>query len=105
MRDSVFDVLLCGEMREECGRLEKVAETAFCCGRANFRAGIEKSFASNRDASFVRRDKTSNAIEERGFSCTGWTEENCEAGRKREIDIEVKRVSCESRTDAEFGRN
>ena len=98
MRDSVFDVLLCGEMREESGRLEEVAETAFCGGRTNFRAGIEKSFAINRDTSFVRRDEAGNAIEERGFSCAGWTEKNCEARRKREIDIEVKRVSCESRT-------
>ena len=89
-------------MRKERGGLEEITETASLCWGIDARRRVEKDFVSYRDAAFVGNDEAGNAVEERRFSGARGAEENGDARRNREIDIEMKCGARETRANVEL---
>ena len=101
--ETVFDVLARGLMRKERGGLEKVAEMASLCRDVDAGRRVEESFITDGDATFVGSNETCNAVEECRFSGARRAEENGDAGRNGEIDVEMERAAHKTRTNGELG--
>ncbi len=96
LSESVRDVLARGEMRKERGRLEEVAKTAILWPDVSVQCGIEERLVCDGDAAFFGDDEARDAIEQRRFSGAGRAEQNGDARRDGEIDVEMKCAARES---------
>ena len=88
--ETVRDVLLRGQVREERQILMYVADAPFPGGDVPLLLRVVQVFAAYGDAPFVRIGVPGNAIEQGGFSRARRAEENREAGQRAEMDIQVE---------------
>lgn len=70
--------------------MEEIAETAILRVDICSRNRIEKSFVGDGNAAVFWRDEASDAIKKRRFAGSGRAEQDCDAGRDGEIDVEMK---------------
>lgn len=85
--ETVGDVLLGGEVREESEILMHVADAAFPGGNILLLLCVVKVFAAYGNAAFVGSSQAGDAIEQRGFPGAGCSEKNRETGERAKVDI------------------
>src|SRR5256885_4365463 len=102
MRDAVFDVLPCGEMRKESWRLEKISEASILRGNIEVSCAIEEKIVRDNDAAFVGRNEAGNAIEKSGFSGARRAEEDSYPGRNGKVHVKMECATREASADAQF---
>src|ERR1035441_10475596 len=67
-----------------------IADAAPPGGDVEFLLGVVEIFSGYGDAAKVRFAQPGDAIEQRGFSCAGCAEQNCESSERAEVDVEVE---------------
>jgi len=88
--ETVSDVFLGGQVREECEVLMHVPDAPFPGCDVPLLLRVVKVFTADSNASVVRIAQPSNAIEQGGFARARSAEENRETGKRAEVDIQVE---------------
>jgi len=88
--ETVCDIFLGGQVREECEVLMYVPDPPFPGCDVPLLLRVVKVFAADSNASVVRIAESGNAIQQSGFSRARSAEENRETGKRAEVDIQVE---------------
>src|SRR5438309_4029922 len=75
-------------MREESQSLKNVGGSPTLRGDVDSFRGVEQHIGAGEDSSFVGRRKPRNAVQKRGLACSGRSEQDGNAGRNFDGNVE-----------------
>ncbi len=86
--DSIEDVGEGRHVREESQLLEEIPGTAVARGNIDMLRRVEECTSVDRDGTGLGNDESGEGVEKRGLAGTGGSEEDGNAGSKREVNVE-----------------
>src|SRR5258705_6044221 len=99
-------------VRKKCWRLEQIRNVAFLRPKINSGGGILQNAFAQRNSRVMRFQQARDAIQQCGFSCPRWTEQDGDAGSDFKVNVQSecalasslppKSEACSQRTASRF---